>query len=274
MSFSLKRVGCITFVSSIFCLTACSDNSGEMANSNSNGTLASTSSGTSTVNEARAISALQARVDNLRVEAERIRSSNDIKRLQRAFGFYFDEGLWDEMVDLFSDDASIEYARDGVYMGKERIREYLYALGNGKQGLPEGELNEHMQLMPIISLSEDGQSAKGRWRDIILKGQFSEWAWWGEGPFENEYVKEDGVWKISKLHWFQTIMVPYEGGWAQNADVNDGIYVSDTIPPDAPMSIEYDPWPETFLPPFHFPNPVEKFVPSPEFAAQLEEAAQ
>src|SRR5690606_5916939 len=62
--------------------------------------------------------------------------------------------------------------------------------------------------------------------------------------------------KIGALHWFQTFMVPYEGGWARSEDVNGGIHVSDELPPDAPPSIAYDPWPSTFLPPFHFANPV------------------
>lgn len=207
------------------------------------------------------VMAMQLRLDALKEKAERIRSSNDVKRLQRSFGYYLDEGLWSELVELFSDNATLEYARDGVYIGKDRIQAYFSVMGQGESGLQPGELNEHFQLMPIITLSDDGFSAKGRWRDIILKGQYGESAWWGEGPFENEYVKEEGVWKISKLHWFQTIMVPYEGGWGLNDDINAGIYVSEQLPPDAGMSLPYEPWPETFLPPFHFDNPVATYVP-------------
>lgn len=212
--------------------------------------------------QAAQIAAMQQQLAALRERAARVRSSNDIKRLQRSFGYYFDEGLWDEMTELFAEDAELEYGRDGVYRGKPRIREYFMALGGGQVGLRDGELNEHFQLMPVVTLSADGTTAKGRWRDIGLKGMYGEWAWWGEGPYENEYVLEDGVWKISRLHWFQTIMVPYEGGWGRNPDVNGGHWVGDELSPDAPMSIEYAPWPETFLPPFHFDNPVQTYVPA------------
>ena len=51
-------------------------------------------------------------------------------------------------------------------------------------------------------------------------------------------------------------VVPYEGGWQVNEDVNGGKWVSGTLPPDRPPSVEYETWPGTYLPPFHFPNPV------------------
>lgn len=199
------------------------------------------------------------RIKVLKSRAQRIKDSNDIKRLQRIFGYYFDRGLWDEMKDLFSENAILEYARDGVYKGKEKIREYFYALGGNKSGLREGQLNEHFQLMPVITLSNDGLTAKGRWRDLSLQGKYGKAAFWGEGPYENEYVKEDGVWKISKLCWFQTVLVPYEGGWAKNEDTNHGIYVSETLKPDIPYKKGFGYWPETFLPPFHFKNPVARY---------------
>jgi hypothetical protein len=207
------------------------------------------------------IAELRAKLDELKARKTRIEDSNAIKRLQRAYGYYMEEALWDEVVQLFADDATLEFARDGVYSGKERIREYLYAFGKGRQGLQEGQLHDHLELMPVLTFNEDGQSAKARWNTIMLIGQYGEDARWGEGPYENEYVKVDGVWKFSKLRWFQTILVPYEGGWAKSEDLNHGIWVSDKLPPDAPPTAPYKWWPETFLPPFSFPNPVGRYVP-------------
>lgn len=185
---------------------------------------------------------------------ELVQDSKDIKRLQRAYGYYLDHALWGELGDLFAAEATLEIGLDGVFRGQDRIREYFDALGHGREGLAQGQLNEHMQLMPVVTVAPDGRTAKGRWRDLIMAGQLGEYAVWGEGPFENEYVKEDGVWKISKLHWFQTMLVPFAGGWHQNEDYNGAHWVS--LPPDAPTTFEYDPWPGTFLPPFHFDNPV------------------
>jgi hypothetical protein len=210
--------------------------------------------------ETAQLNALAARVAALEQRKERIEDVNAIERLQAAYGYYVDRGLWDEVTSLFADDGTIEIALDGVYVGKARIREYLYALGGGRQGLVDGELNEHLQVMPVITLSADGSTAKARWRAIVLTGELGGDAFWGEGPYENEYVKDDGVWKIKTLHWYQALYVPYEGGWQTKPDPTGGKHVSSTLPPDRPPSVEYKTWPDTHVPPFSFPNPVGKYV--------------
>jgi hypothetical protein len=206
------------------------------------------------------ISALGARVAALEQRKERVEDVNAIERLQAAYGYYVDRALWDDVASLFADDGTIEIGLDGVYVGKARVREYLHALGGGRQGLVDGELNEHLQVMPVISVAADGLTAKARWRAIVLTGELGRDAFWGEGPYENEYVKDDGIWKIQTLHWYQALYVPYEGGWQTNPDPTGAKFVSATLPPDRPPSVEYKTWPDTYVPPFSFANPVGKYV--------------
>jgi hypothetical protein len=195
---------------------------------------------------------LRAQVAQLEARALRLQDINAIKRLQRAYGYYLDEGQWDEVADLFTDGATLEIGKDGVYRGRERIRAYFRAIGNGRAGLAPGQLNEHLQVMPVITLADSGRRANGTWRAVILAGQLGGEAWWSEGPYENEYVKENGVWKIAGLRWFQTLRVPYEGGWASNGDTNGARFIGDRLPPDAPPTLDYKTWPGAFTPPFHF----------------------
>jgi hypothetical protein len=217
-------------------------------------------SGEPSSEEIAALRALEARVAELEHRKERVEDMGAIERLQHAYGYYVDRGLWDEVANLFADDGTIEIGLDGVYVGKARVREYLHALGGGRQGLADGELNEHLQVMPVITVAADGRTAKARWRAIVLAGELGGDAFWGEGPYENEYVKEDGVWKIQTLHWYQALYVPYEGGWQTNPDPTGAKLVSATLPPDRPPSVEYKTWPDTYVPPFSFPNPVGKYV--------------
>lgn len=200
---------------------------------------------------------LQRQIAQLDAQADRIKDANDVKRLQRAYGYYVDKAMWDEVADLFAADGSIEIGRNGVYSGQEQVRKFLYALGGGKSGLKEGQLNEHMQLQPVVTVAADGLTAQARWRTLMLAGEFGKSAYWGEGPYENEYVQQAGVWKIKKLHWYQTFVVPYDGGWTHNEDATGGVFVSQQeLPPDAPPSESYEVWPGVYTPPFHFKNPV------------------
>jgi hypothetical protein len=206
------------------------------------------------------IAALEAKIESLEQRKARVEDVNAIEQLQHAYGYYIDRGLWDEAANLFADSGTIEIGLDGVYVGRARVREYLYARGAGKHGLVDGELNEHLQVMPVITVAPDGNTAKARWRAITLTGELGGDAFWGEGPYENEYVNERGVWKIKALHWYQALHVPYAGGWQTNPDPTGAKFVSATLPPDRPPSVEYKTWPETYVPPFSFPNPVGKYV--------------
>jgi len=199
---------------------------------------------------------LEKTLARLEAEAQRIQDVSEVKRLQRSYGYYVDTASWDEVTDLFTDDASLELALDGVYIGKEHIRKCLYTLTDGRVGLKEGQLNEHMQLQPVVHVAEDGRTAKGRWRALIMVGQFGKSAAWGEGVYENEYVKQGGIWKIARAHWYQTFVVPYEGGWAKNRDLNGGVAISKKLPPDRLPTEHYETWPGVYVPPFHYPNPV------------------
>ncbi len=149
----------------------------------------------------------------------------------------------------------LEIGLDGVFRGQDRVRQYFRAVGGGHAGLAPGQVNQYLQLMPVINLTADGQHAKGTWRAVILAGQPDKGAWWGEGPYENEYVKENGVWKISALHWYQTLMTAYgQGGWAKNADANGAHYVPASLAADAPPTQQYKVWPGVYVPHFHFKN--------------------
>lgn len=206
-------------------------------------------------NELRQVEALIEQIATLENQVTRVRDVNEIKRLQRAYGYYIDRSEWDEVVDLMTDDATAEYGNAGVYAGKESIRALFYGIGYGERMLQPQQLREHIQLQPVITLSESGETAKGRWRGLVILGQYEEYARWQEGPYENEYRKEDGVWKISKLYWMENFTVPFEGGWTavmEKSNVAD----RDFPAADLPASTFREPWPTVHLLPYHYSNPV------------------
>jgi hypothetical protein len=205
---------------------------------------------------ARQLEARKQQIAALEARADLIKDSNDIKRLQRAYGFYLDKGMWDDLADLFARDGSAEYGFDGVYIGQDHIRTYLRKLGHDRIGLVDGEINNHMILQGVVHVAPDGTSARARWRALIQAGEYKKRAVWGEGPYEIAYVKEDGVWKIQKLHWYMTFLVPYQTGWAKTKPADPAPSpTAVAVKPDRPGTESYKPYPAAFVPPYHYENP-------------------
>lgn len=197
-------------------------------------------------------------IDTLTERLEKLEGTRAVKKLQNAFGYYVDRGLWGEAADLFTDAGTIELGNDGVYVGKERIREYLMRLHGGQEGLIYGQLNEWITLQPAIDMAEDGSSATARWRDHGMLGQYRQHAEWRDGIYENTYVKEEGVWKIQSLHLYVNFVAPYEDGWAR-LQPGEGLVQSEAskeYPPDRGPTASYRAFPETQVPPFQALHPV------------------
>ena len=201
---------------------------------------------------------LDGQIDQLTQRVERLEGTRAVKKLQRAFGFYVDRGLWGEAADLFADDGTIEIGIDGVYVGKERIREYLKRLHGGQEGLIYGQLNEWVTLQPAIAVAADGTSATARWRDHGMLGQYKSHAEWRDGIYENTYVRENGVWKIRSLRLYVNFVAPYERGWARLRG-EEGLVQSEAskaFPPDRPPTVAYEPFPAVQVPEFQARHPV------------------
>jgi hypothetical protein len=196
------------------------------------------------------LAALKAEVAALRTEAGRADDYIAVANLQAIYGYYVDKSRWDDAADLFSRDATLEIAGRGLFTGQDRIREYLKQLGP----LEYGRLFNHMQLQPVINIASDGAGAKARWRSLMQVGHLGKEARWGEATYENEYVKEQGTWKISKLHSFITFYVEYDRGWNKGAVALPKHL--EGLEPDAESTVKYGAFPEVFVPPYHYKNPV------------------
>ena len=201
---------------------------------------------------------VDAQIEQLTQRVERLEGARAVRKLQRAFGFYVDRGLWGEAADLFADDGTIEIGIDGVYQGKARIREYLMRLHGGQEGLIYGQLNEWVTLQPAISVAADGTTATARWRDLGMLGQYKQHAEWRDGIYENSYARENGVWKIRSLRLYVNFLAPYERGWAR-LQPGEGLMQSEAsraFPPDRGPTEGYAPFPAVQVPDFQARHPV------------------
>ena len=183
----------------------------------------------------------------------RVKDFDEIANLVSAYGYYLDKNLWNDLANLFSANGSMELAQRGAYIGRERVRGFLFNVF-GKEGPSENRLGNHIQYQAVIHVAPDGQTAKARSR-MMQQLNFGQRASMGASLYENEFVKEDGVWKFSVDHTFNTWTAGYEGGWAKNP--GRGVPgPSKSYPPDTPPTFVFQMFPTVYEIPFHYANPV------------------
>ena len=209
------------------------------------------------------IQELEARIKTLENQLESqekilrtLQDIEEIKKLQRAYGYYLEHWMAQEIIDLFSDgpDVSLMLAQ-GAYSGKEGVIRYFERY---KEPSPEF-LHQVMQLSGIVNVDPDGRTANGRWygygavavpvdKQVIQR--------FISGIYGCEYVKENGIWKIKKLRFDQTYNATPARGWvkpeiAADAALSQGGFAAADIP--RTFSPRY---PSGYIFPFPYKHPV------------------
>ena len=129
------------------------------------------------------------------------------------------------MVDLFAEESSVEISQRGVFLNKEGVQTaFLGRMGQNQIGLSRGTLFSHIQVQGIVDVDPGGLTAKARFRAMVQVAGFGANAgFWSDGIYENEFVKEEGIWKFSKMKFWPTYYTPYHEGWGgEQADCING----------------------------------------------------
>jgi hypothetical protein len=227
------------------------------------------------------MSDVESRLAALEKKVTELEDINAIRRLQMAYGYYIDYNRPEETAALFAKDGCVVFL-SGEYVGYEGVMR-LYGtwfqnlFTKGVRGPIHGFLLDHFQLQDVVTINPDGVTAQGRFRGILAGGWHDEGLatkpnevpqqFWESGIYENDYVKEDGVWKIKRLNYMMQWQADYETGWAHTtAHLQPAMacYPENPIGPDRILSEgNYRPtWPHRQEVAMSFAHPVlgQKFV--------------
>ncbi|TVY80883.1 hypothetical protein LSUE1_G009387 [Lachnellula suecica] len=225
------------------------------------------------------IDTLTRTVTDLASRLQNLEDANAIKNLHHAYGYYLDKCLYTAVVNLFSNspETAVHFL-NGIWQGKAGARRlyvdwFSVLFTGGKNSPPRGFLLDHLMMQDIVSISRDsggkGGTAKARFRCLLQGGSHHsvptkerpkgvQEQFWEGGLYENEYVFEDGVWKILKLGYNMLWQAEYEKGWS-NSEAMKGVercFPEDPLGPDEIVTVGKEVWPETRLIPFHYKHPV------------------
>ena len=215
------------------------------------------------------VAELKRRIDELEHQLGIQQDIHAVRRLQYAYGYFIDKSQYDEVVDLFADDGEVWFL-GGIYKGKAGIRRlyierFRTTFTENHNGPRYGWLLDHPQLQMIVDVDPDRKTAKVRGRSQMQAGlhesaKGEQRAWWEGGIYENEYVREDGIWKIKALRYFPFWHGTFDEGWAHTpidfVPMASVTYPEDPHGPDALIQPRPRLWPATDIVPFHYPHPV------------------
>jgi len=138
-------------------------------------------------------------LEDLEKRVKAIEDLEEIKKLHQNYINLMDNLQYEEVLDLFTEDATSEVRNLGVKKGKKEMSEiYLDVLAK-KRGTTR--FDGHLAIEPDITV--DGNTAKGTWLIYMLFSKLE--IQWVQGKNECEYRKENGTWKISKLKFTRTL---------------------------------------------------------------------
>jgi hypothetical protein len=209
--------------------------------------------------------ALEARIDALekKVKAQEkqltiLKDIEAIKKLQKAYGYYVEHMMYQEIVDCFADNPDVRLNwLEGQWLGKEGVKQYFSMV----KVMPPEFMHQVMQIAGIVDIDPNGKTAKGRWYafggifaprgDTVRRSFIS-------GIYEMSYIKEKGIWKILSIKWVIPYAIRLAGEWAMPEDVNRP-YINGEFrgpKPDVPIDLNDGRYLSGYIFPFHYKHPV------------------
>jgi hypothetical protein len=155
-------------------------------------------------------------INALARDIERVESIRQVKNVQRQLSQLAQFGQWHNVSQLFSSNSTLVWGNATAY-GPSSIEAWLRKDSGDMNSLTPGSLSTMIVETPVISLSTDGKSAKGRWNGIWFQGDGKGGTRIQGGVYENEYVSTDDGWRISSLHYYAMYNGDYKDGW-RNVD--------------------------------------------------------
>lgn len=201
-----------TFILIIFSLSllACSESStGISENQKPNMTL-----------DKKASEALEARI-------RKLEDVHEIKNIQAQYSYLIDTVQMEALADLFADDFVWEGGFDKNSMNTVTSKPQLLKLL--KKAAEATTMIRHQATTPYIKV--EGDNAKGTWyvlgmmTAITPEGKVAKWV---QGRLDNEYIRINGEWKISRKSTTYNFNTPYEESWANMKKPDSASFFEDS----------------------------------------------
>ena len=136
---------------------------------------------------------------DLEKRVQAIEDLEEIKKLHQNYINLMDNLQYETVMDLFTEDATVEVRKSGIKRGRKEMSEvYIGILAKGRGA---NRYEGHLAIEPDLTV--EGNTAKGTWLIYMLFSKPT--VQWVQGKNECEYRKVNGKWKFSKLKFTRTL---------------------------------------------------------------------
>jgi hypothetical protein len=178
-----------------------------------------------------------------------------IRRLHERYEMLLDDGRYQDVVELFAEDAEVVF-NGGVFEGRGGgvrrlfVERFRPGLTGKRMEVPPGLESEVDRPLAVVTVAADRQSAEARFAYSIQVGariaadnQLARMAslhgegfqrWWEGGSYEASYVKGpgDGGWRIERLEYRARSRADYRRGGSRARPISVRA-LSELFPKDA-----------------------------------------
>jgi ketosteroid isomerase-like protein len=183
------------------------------------------------------------------------------ENVSNAYGYYIDQFAWALTGELFARDGWKELSYIGTFIGQDRVRDSM--IQRYGEGGPNPAFQAiHQKTQPYVTVLGDGTRAMIRTRLMQFNSSSTGPGSWIGGIYENQVIKEDGVWRIHGMDLDYVWLADYATGWTGiDPETNARFAVAPEriaeFAPDAPLRGEtFAPYPRIAPLGFHYANPV------------------
>jgi len=219
-----------------------------------------------------AIENLEQRLDKLeeenkklKLEIERTQAINEIRNIMGTLQAWHTVGMDEKIGSLFAKraDSKVYFGELGSFEGVDCSDR----AGASLVGMPKkGYMALHLMVNPVIQIAEDGQTAQATFvaagvvamKDRENGKPTASWEW---NRYGDDYIKEDGQWKLWHHHVYPLFRIGWDDKWSEFFSKKDeGPKMELPFKPDhpaTPLDVFYSP--DDQLPLIPLPQPYQTF---------------
>jgi SnoaL-like domain len=167
---------------------------------------------------------LEGRIKELEAKVLELTDREAIRDLRYRYHEYVNEGKFAEIVGLFTEDGVLDFGHLGKARGAEELKRFFGALSEPRSPSERSRprITWVKQFIHNHIVHVHGDRGDG-FAYLEAKPIYNGEAFLVAARYDDEYVRQNGQWKFSKMSLVPYFMVPFKEGWAQENRIKMGV---------------------------------------------------